>query len=470
MNWLKKRYYREAGYKELLKVAFPLMISSGAFSLLMFIDRMFVSWYSSDALAAAMPAGALSFAFGCLFLGTGLYIGTFVSQYFGSKRPERIGPAVWQGLYLSAIGGFLMLFLIPLAPMVFNSFDHAPEVITLEISYFQVLCLGVFPMVAMAVFGGFYSGRGITKPVMWVNIYMLFINTPLDYLLVFGWGPIPEMGLFGAGIATVISQLIALVLFAWLVFRKKNNEEFNTLSGWRFDTDLFGRLIRYGLPSGVHMFIEIAGFTVFMIMIGFLGKEIQAASNIAFQIDIFGFIIIHSMAISVSIKVGQYIGAKQIDKAEISTYSGIQLGLMMALTLSFIYVTFPGPLVGLFGLRADPAEFAPIAKLATELLLFVAIYAVGDCVQLMFSSAIKGAGDTHFVMKYLGLFTVVVMIIPSIIIIKYLDGTIYAMWGLLTFFVFSLSIVYTIRYFGGKWKSMQVIEEEPVYIGDSEHR
>ncbi len=468
MQWFKKRYYRKAGYKELFDVALPLMISSGAFSLLMFIDRMFVSWYSADALAAAMPSGALSFAIGCLFLGTTLYVGTFVSQYHGAKRPKRIGPAIWQGLYLSLIGGVIMLLFVPLAPTIFNSFEHAPEVIVLEIVYFKALCFGCFPMVALAVFGGFYSGRGITKPVMWVNIYMLLLNTPLDYVLVFGYGPIPAMGLFGAGVATVISQFMALILFAWLVFRKKNNEEFATLSGWRFDKKLFSRLIKYGFPSGVHMFIEITGFTVFMIMIGFLGKEIQAASNIAFQIDIFGFIIVHSIAISVSIKVGQYIGSKNIEHAVISTFSGLQVGLGLALILATLYVTIPELIVSLFGLNADPKEFEPIATLAAELLIFVAAYSFFDAIQLIFSSAIKGAGDTHFVMKYLGLLTVVVMVIPSIVIIKYLNGSIYWMWTLLTFFVFSLSVIYTIRYRGGRWKSMQVIEEEPMYI-ETEH-
>jgi len=458
MKWFKKRYSQEAGYKELLKVAIPLIISNAGVSLLMFIDRMFVSWYSSDALAASMPAGIFSFALGSLFLGTTFYVGTFVSQYWGAKKPERIGPAIWQGLYLSLISGVVMLIFIPLAPMIFNSFGHDPAVTILEISYFQILCLGTFSMVGMAVFSSFYSGRGITKPVMWINIFMLFLNVPLNAVFVFGYGPIPEMGLFGAGIATVISQFLAFFLYAYMVFRKKNNDLFATRTSWRYDKILFKRLINFGLPSGVHMFIEIMGFNIFMLMIGKLGKNIQAASNIAFQIDIFGFIIVHAIGLSVSIKVGQYIGSKEIKKAETSVISGLHISLGLSLLLAIIYSLFPEQIVSLFGLKADSADFEPISILAIELLGFVAIYTFFDSIQLVFSSAIKGAGDTHFVMKYLSLLTLLVMIIPSILIINYLDGNVYWMWTLLTFFVGSLSIVYTFRFRGGKWKNMQVIE------------
>ena len=459
VSWFKKNLKREVGYKEILDVAIPLMISSAGLSLLMFIDRMFVSWYSADALAASMPAGVFSFALSSLFFGTTMYVGTFVSQYFGAKKNERIGPSIWQGLYLSLFSGLMMLIFIPLAPFLFQSFKHDPVVTELEISYFRILCLGTFPMIAITVLGAFYSGRGITRPVMWMNILMLLLNTPLNALLVFGYGDVQAMGLDGAGWATIISQYTTMIVFAYLVFRKKNNKAFATLSGWKFDSELFRRLIRFGLPSGVHMFIEVMAINIFIMMVGNLGKDIQAASNIAFQIDIFGFIIIHAVSIAISIKVGQYIGANDIVKAEASAITGLQVSLMVAFLLALVYIFFPSQLVGLFGLNADPEEFSKISELAERLLVFVAVYCFFDAIQLALSSAIKGAGDTFFVMKYLGITSVVVMIIPSILIVNYWGGDVYGMWGLLTFFVLTLASIYTLRFRSGKWKEMKVIEE-----------
>ena len=91
------RWRREGGYREVLKIASPLILSMGSWSIMHFVDRMFLTWYNREALAAALPAGVLNFAIGALFLGTAGYVNTFVAQYEGAERPERVGSAVWQG-------------------------------------------------------------------------------------------------------------------------------------------------------------------------------------------------------------------------------------------------------------------------------------------------------------------------------------------------------------------------------------
>ena len=123
MNRLKNRWPGAGGYREVLKLAFPLILSTGSMTIQHFVDRIFLTWYSPEAIAAAMPAAMISFTFMSLFIGTATYVNTFVAQYFGAKRNDRIGPAVWQGIYFSLIGALCILPLYFLAPVCLHLQD-----------------------------------------------------------------------------------------------------------------------------------------------------------------------------------------------------------------------------------------------------------------------------------------------------------------------------------------------------------
>ena len=193
MGYFRTRWSCEGGYHQFLVIAVPLILSTGAWSVQQFVDRMFLSWYSPDMIAAAMPAGILNFTVMSVFIGITSYTGTFVAQYYGAGRYDRIGPAIWQGVYVSFIGGVLLLCLIPLATPIFTRIGHAPMIIKHEVAYFQILCFGGVPAIASASFSAFFSGRGKPWPVMWVNTATTAFNLILDYALIFGkWG-FPEM-------------------------------------------------------------------------------------------------------------------------------------------------------------------------------------------------------------------------------------------------------------------------------------
>ena len=98
---IKRRWHKQGGYREVLRVAVPLILSTGAWSILLFVDRMFLSWHSPESIAAALPAGMASFALSCLFIGIAAYVNTFVAQYQGANQNLKVGSIVWQGIYLS---------------------------------------------------------------------------------------------------------------------------------------------------------------------------------------------------------------------------------------------------------------------------------------------------------------------------------------------------------------------------------
>ncbi|MFC1501300.1 MATE family efflux transporter [Elusimicrobiota bacterium] len=455
---LKKRWHSEGGYKEFINIAFPLILSTGMWSVQHFVDRMFLTWYSPESIAASMPAGMLNFSIVSIFLGTVSYTGTFVAQYFGAKQFRKIGPSIWQGIYLSFIGGIFILAFVPFSKSIFTFIGHESAVMQNEIIYFRILCMGAFPVLATAAMSGFYSGRGKTWPVMWVAAAGTAVNLILDYFLIFGNWIFPEMGIKGAAIATVCSAIATFLIYFILVSKPSFNTQFATLKGWRLNTNLFRRVVFFGFPSGVQFFLDMAGFTVFILIIGSLGTVSLAASNIAFNINTLAFMPMIGGGIALSVLVGQYLGKNRPETAEKSAYSAFHLTFGYMAAVSILYVVIPSVFIAPFAAKANPENFAQIRDLAIVLLRFVAAYSLFDTMNIVFANAIKGAGDTHYIMRTLALVSLIVLIIPTYIAIIVLKGGIYTGWAIGSLYVAILGFIFLFRFRKGKWKSMRVIE------------
>ena len=136
MQSLRKRWNSDGGYREVLVIAIPLILSTATWSVQHFVDRMFLTWYSPETIAAAMPAGMLNFTLISIFMGTAGYVSTFVAQYHGGGHYHRIGPALWQGIYISLFGGLVLLCVIPLAEPAFRLIGHSPLIQKHEVIYF----------------------------------------------------------------------------------------------------------------------------------------------------------------------------------------------------------------------------------------------------------------------------------------------------------------------------------------------
>ena len=229
------RWHCESGYREVLVLAIPLILSTGAWTIQHFVDRMFLTWYSPEAIAASLPAGMVNWTITSLFVGTAAYVNTFVAQYYGAKRYQNIGPSVWQGIYLSIIVIILVLIILPFTNHFFQWIGHSPEVSYLENIYFRILLIGAPLTVINHATTGFFTGRGKTWIVMWINVVATGINIILDYLWIFGNLGFPEMGIEGAGWATVSSYLFATLLFFVFMIKPKFNTKYHTLKGFKFN-------------------------------------------------------------------------------------------------------------------------------------------------------------------------------------------------------------------------------------------
>jgi len=460
----QQRWRGDGGYRDVLVLAFPLILSTSAWTVQQFVDRMYLTWYSSEAIAAAMPAGILNFTIMSFFIGTAGYVSTFVAQYYGAKRHEQIGAALWQGIYLSVFGGLGFLLLIPFAEPIFLFVGHEAAVQECEVIYFKVLCYGAIPGITNAALSSFFSGLGQTWPMFWVNALATLVNIVFDYAMIFGHWGFAEKGIEGAAIATNISQYVAMVVYAMLLFRRKYNVQYHTLKAWRFQKELFVRLLRFGVPSGVQFFIDVMGVTAFIMILGRLGTNNLAASNIAFNINTLAFMPMIGFAIAVSVIVGQHLGNDRPDLAERGVYSGFQITGVYMSTIAAIYVLFPQIILWPYALQqADAANFAEIQQIVIVLLRFIAVYSVFDTLNLIFISAVKGAGDTRYAMIIMAILSIFGLTLPSYVALVIFDAGLYTGWTILTIYISTMGFIFYARFRGGKWKTMRVIEEVPPF-------
>jgi MATE family multidrug resistance protein len=270
------------------------------------------------------------------------------------------------------------------------------------------------------------------------------------------------MGIAGAAIATDLSMVASFIAYIVLMSRDEYDRRYRTRHGWRLDPVLFSRILRFGLPSGIQFFIDMAGFTVFLLIIGRLGTVSLAATNIALNINTLAFMPMIGLGMTVGILVGQHLGRDQPDLAERCVLAGFHLTMLYMGSVALLYVLVPGLFLAPFGAYAAPGAYTEIRGLAVVLLRFVALYSLFDVLNIVFASALKGAGDTRFVMYLIAVLSTGILIIPSYVAIEVLGAGILATWAIGTAYVSILGIAMYFRYKAGTWKRMRVIERQPL--------
>ena len=258
-------------FSELLKISFPLMLTSSTYIVMQFIDRLYLSWYSEEAIAASVTAGMTSFFFASFFIGIASYCETFVAQYHGAKKDKDIGKILWQGFYFSFFAGIFLIVTIPLAREIFTISDHSELIQEYEKTYFTILQFGIIISMIGDVSIAFFAGTGRTKIIFYVIGISVFVNIFFDYALIFGNFGFPKLGIAGAAIATNIAITFRTVVFLILVWRKKYRDQYDTFKARKFNLKLFKRLLKFGAPSGIQWALDMGAFTLFVLFIGMIG-------------------------------------------------------------------------------------------------------------------------------------------------------------------------------------------------------
>lgn len=278
-----------AGYREVLRIACPLIISTASFSVMQFVDRVFLAQYSQVAIQASLPAGLLAFTLCSAFMAVAGYANTFVAQYYGAGNQRGCSRATAQGIWLALFSWPVILALIPVGRLLLRIAGHPAEVLAEELDYLTILMAGGVVIPLGAAISSFFTGRGDTLTNMYAQVAGNVVNVVLDWMLIFGRLGLPELGIRGAAIATVVAGFVPpLILGVWY-WRPQTDALYHTRSTWRLQGSLCWRLLRFGTPAGVQLFLDVSSFSVFVLMTGRLGPVALAVSNIALSINTLAF-------------------------------------------------------------------------------------------------------------------------------------------------------------------------------------
>lgn len=441
--------YSHATLKELFRLALPMVVSQSAFALMVFTDRLFMSKIDALHIAAALGGGVTFFVSIAFFMGVIAYATALVAQYYGSGQYAKCPRVITQGLIIALLCQPLLLIVALLAAELFRLMGHLPEQIALERQYYFVLMAGSFFTLVKTCIASYFSGIARTRVVMISDVSGVIINIPLSYALIFGvWG-MPELGIRGAALGTVVATIFTIGVYAVFYFTRVHRLRFAVLESLVLDKGILRRYLRLGLPSGFELFVGAATFNLFLLLFQSYGINEGAAMAIVFNWDMLNYVPLVGMNIAVTSMIGRYVGAGDMARTNEVISAGFVLALGYSFILALVFIFFRWEMMQVFATPED--DFGPIAALGSQMMIGLATYVLADAVILIASGTLRGAGDTRWLMNT-SMLIHALMLIGQVVIIKVLHYGPIASWWTFVIMLLSLALVYLSRLLGNTWR------------------
>ena len=450
------------GYREVWRVAAPIIVSMASYTLMQFCDRVFLARHGSVSLRAALPAGILALTLTAFFQTLAGYTGTFVAQYHGAGRKRECGTITAQGIWLGLLTWPLGLALIPVGFALLSAAGHPADVLEAEKIYLAILMAGCGVWSLTMAVSGFFSGRGDTRTPMHASLVANVANIALDYVLIFGkWG-FPALGIAGAAVATVISSVLGLGLLLYWYARPALREEYGTGRLLRPDWRRMKPLLRFGTPAAINAVQDIGAFAFFVVLLGRLSEADMAASNIAFSINNIAFMPLLGMGMATTIVVGQYQGARDSATAAQAGMTAMKLAWAYMGVVALSFLLMPKLYFALFtGDGEGMVTMAEVMGKGRWLLVLMALWGMLDAINLVVGGALRGAGDTRFALLFTMAVTWLIWVPGELLLLLWFDAGLVAAWLWMTTFVFLLAGGLWWRFRKGRWKTIEMIQHEP---------
>ena len=443
------------GSRELLTLALPLIVSQSFMTVQVFVDTILLAWHDPHEMAASFPAVMWFWLpFGLLQVTAG-YTSTFVAQYTGAGRPNRVGPAVWQGIHFAVLAGLLFLVVVPAAPFLIALGGHSAALQEQETIYLQCLAFAALPMLVMGAVNGFFSGRGQTWTVLGIEAFGTAVNVLLALASSSAGRGFRKWASPGpVGLPSPDRGCPHYSVWGCCCCRATGRNSPLPQAGGTSGNCSPG-CCAYGGPAGTQVFLDVLVFHLFTQMVGQLGDAAMGATTLTVRLNMIAFLPMLGLGQAVCVLVGQRLGAARPDLAERTAYTGLQWAFGYMAVVATIYLTLPTVLVSLFESDRDPENFAAVAAIVPGLLACVAIFSLADSVNLTFAFALRGAGDTWFVTLLTFALAWPIMVVPTAIVVA-LGASVYWAWVFATAHICAMAICFFFRFRSGQWKGMRV--------------
>lgn len=378
-------------YKQTIRLGVPIMLGQLGIIIVGFADNIMVGHHSTAELAAASFVNNffnLAFIFG---MGFSYGLTPIIGGLNAGKEYRKAGETLKNSLFINFIVGVMLSLLMLLLLLNIDILKQPEELMPYIIPYYILQLFSVIFAMLFNSFKQFSDGTTDTVTPMYIMLGANVLNIIGNYFLIYGKCGVPEMGLTGAGISTLVSRILTFVVFCFLFARREKYKEF--LAGFKegvINRLNLSNLVRLGFPVGLLMGVETGSFSLSVIMMGWIGSTALAAHQVLGVFTTLGFMVYYGIAAAVTIRVSIFKGYNDWLNIRQASFAGLHL--IMGATVLFVLfiITFHNNMGALFTPEQDVV--AMVALLSWS----VVLYQFGDGLQILFANALRGIADVKY--------------------------------------------------------------------------
>ena len=389
------KYTREFKYN--LKLAFPVMIGMLGHTFVQFIDNIMVGQLGTAELAAISLGNSFVFIAMSIGIGFSSAITPLVAEADGAKKEDDVSRIFEHSFLICLILGIVLFLSVFLNRNLLYSMNQPIEVVELASPYLFWVSMSLITIVTFQSFRQFADGLSFTRAAMYSTLVGNAINVILNFFLIFGFWIFPKLGVEGAAIGTLISRICMLTfIIFYLKLHKKLSKYIKKFFPSKVEIKRVKKILYLGLPSALHSLFEVAFFVSAVWMSGFIGKNSQAANQIALNLSSMTYMVALGVGVAAMIRVGNQRGMMNFKKLREVALSTLLLIIIIDIFFCFIFLTFNDSLPLLYLDSSDPSGFNDVnevLKIASNLLIVAGVFQLFDGIQAVVLGSLRGMQD-----------------------------------------------------------------------------
>ncbi len=362
-----------------------------------FVDNIMVGQLGTAELAAVSLGNSFMFIAMSIGIGFSTAITPLTAEADAANNLDQAKSTFKNGLFLCTSLGIALFLLVFYAKPLMYLMKQPEEVVALAIPYLDLVAFSLIPLVVFQAIKQFSDGLSMTKYPMYATILANVVNVILNYLLIFGKFGFPEMGIVGAAYGTLISRFMMVGYLWWLLTKKERSRVMVTqIKFFVLDSAMIKKIISLGTPSAMQMFFEVAIFTSAIWLSGLLGKNPQAANQIALNLSSMTFMVAIGLSVASMVRVGNQKGLKNYLELRRIAFSIFLLAVLFAFAFALLFYLFHQQLPKLYVDFKDLKNLTDnteVLGIAAQLLIAAAIFQISDSIQVVMLGALRGLQD-----------------------------------------------------------------------------
>jgi putative MATE family efflux protein len=449
LSFRKNDLTRGSILKNILYLAFPLMISSSLQTTQSLIDMFWVGKLGSASIAAVAASGTILMVLVPLIFGIGTGTVALVSQNIGAKRQKAADSVAMQSVILSLIGASILAIVgFIYAPDMLRVLGAEPEVVLIGTHYLRILFLGGVTMFLLFLGSSTLQGTGDMIIPMIVMVMANVLNIILDPIFIFGIG-FPRMGTSGAALATVISQAVSCSVVLYVLVKGHSHVHLR-LNELKVKPKVMARILKIGIPSSLQLFFRMAMGIVLMGIVASFGTYALAAYGIGMRLQMATLMPAFALGTTAAAMVGQNLGAGKVKQAQKSALIATGLDWVIMITLGIIFFVFAGNIISIFDKTKE------VILIGTSYFRITALFYSFIAFGLVLNRALGGAGDTFVPMLITFVSLWIVQVPLALILPRYTRLGLNGVWWAIVIAMITNSTLIVFWFFTGRWKKARI--------------